>query len=323
MSTSITSRQAIWDRDIDDEPFHALGRPQGEAMAVPGWHESAKGNNTAYFAVPYVPSNWFSVSESDLSAAMGYLNRFFSPGRTEQVESSMESQLVSSRDQTNSTHFRPAIEYIAETVKGRRTGPYVPVDMFPIARSPANRVIRWFAGDVWVGVADPASAPSPRRLTFVNESQFFPTEYPMDERLDHIFWEAQWEQFETGMDSKFSENLQQLYSIDPYMVLQSLIDRTTGDEAGPEVLAEMFTWISRQEALAGLRLSIVDLLSQGLRNSSALVRDAAALGLAFFDENTAKDYIKQAIENEQVPELRRDLQDLVRSLETLIRDGNT
>ena len=365
MSTSITSRQAPW--DIDDEPFHALGRPQEEAMTASGRHETAKGNNTAYFAAPYVPSNWPSVSErlihksgsvtsfcqyqvnsrfsavsfgvnppeigenrpdfgmsptygsdseSDLSAAMDYLNRIFSPDRTKQVEPSMESQFVDFRDQTNTTHFHPAIEYIAEIVKGRRTVPYIPVDMFAIARSPANQVIRCFADDVWVGVSDPASTPSPRRLTFVNESQFFPIEDPMDERLDHIFWEAQWEQFETGMDSKLSENLQQLYRIDPYTVLQSLIDRTTGDEARPEVLAEMLTWISRQEAFAGLRLSIVDLLSRGVLNSSALVRDAAALGLAYFDGNIAKDYIKQAIKNEHVPELRRDLQDLVRSLET-------
>ena len=155
-------------------------------------------------------------------------------------------------------------------------------------------------------------------LTSVNDSLSYLSEpfIPawVEEELDLLFSDACEEEFEAGMESQFSRGLQQLFTHNPNEVLQSLKARLEDNKANPEVLAEALGWVSRQEALT-LRNEIINLLSAGLNNTSPLVRDAAALGLACFDENVAISYLKQAIEKEDVPELREDLEELVQSLE--------
>ena len=136
----------------------------------------------------------------------------------------------------------------------------------------------------------------------------------VETQLDRLFSAAHEEQFETGVDSRFSKGLEQLYVHAPSAVLKSLIDRLVGRQASPQVLAEMLEWVSRQEQAS--RNDIVKLLSIGLCNASPLVRDAAALSLAYFDGNTAIPYLNQAIQKENVPELQMDLRALVHSLET-------
>ena len=137
----------------------------------------------------------------------------------------------------------------------------------------------------------------------------------VETQLNRLFSVAQEEQFEAGMESRFSRSLQQLHARDPSAVLQSLRARLLSNNTGPEVLAEGLQWASRQEKPT-LRGRIIDLLSTGLNNESPLVRDAAALGLAYLDEDTAIGYLKQAIEREPVPELHTDLESLIHSLET-------
>ena len=141
------------------------------------------------------------------------------------------------------------------------------------------------------------------------------TSTQVEAHLNRLFSTAHEEQFEAGMESRFSRVLQQLYARDPNAVLQSLRAKLIGNNAGPEVLAEMLQWTSRQEE-STLRDLVVNLLSTGLNNTSPLVRDAAALGLACLDEDTAIGYLKRAIEKERVTELHKDLEDLVHSLET-------
>lgn len=153
-------------------------------------------------------------------------------------------------------------------------------------------------------------------LPSINESWFWSVEPPVEEALQQYFSTAHEEQFETGRESQFARSLQQLlHSTDPNKMLQLLRTKLEEKKASPEVLAEMLTWISRQDEI-GLRDVIVDILSLGLSNAYPLVRDAAASGFAYFDEIIAINHLRRAIEEEDVPELRTDLEDLVRSLET-------
>ena len=146
----------------------------------------------------------------------------------------------------------------------------------------------------------------PSTDTFINAQ--------VETQLDRLFFAAHEEQFETGVESRFSKGLEQLYAHASDAVLQSLRNRLVGGRASPQVLAEMLEWVSRQEQAS--RNNIVNLLSTGLGNASPLVRDAAALSLAYFDGNAAIPYLKQAIQKENVPELQTDLRALVLSLET-------
>ena len=134
-------------------------------------------------------------------------------------------------------------------------------------------------------------------------------------RLARLCSAAQEEQFEAGVESRFSRGLQQLCAYDPTAVLQALRGRLMDSDTSSEVLAEILQWASRQEADA-IRALVVDLLSTGLHHTSSLVRDAAALGLAYLDEGAAVSHLSQALARETVPELRGDLEDLLISLET-------
>ena len=138
----------------------------------------------------------------------------------------------------------------------------------------------------------------------------------VEERLDRLCLAARDEQFEAGVESQFSRALQRLlWAYHPTAVLRSLRARLVNDDAGPEVLSEILQWASRQEAGA-IRTHVIDLVAAGLHHASALVRDAAALALACLDERAAVAHLRQALEREAVPELREDLEDLIRSLES-------
>ena len=136
----------------------------------------------------------------------------------------------------------------------------------------------------------------------------------VEEQLEQLISSAHEEQFEVGTDSRFARALQQLCERDPVTVLQSLRERLMGGEAGSDVLGEVLRWASRLEG-STIRTLVVELISTGLYHPSSLVRDAAALSFACFDEARAIVHLQQALEREQVPELRKDLEDLIRSLE--------
>lgn len=137
----------------------------------------------------------------------------------------------------------------------------------------------------------------------------------VEEHLDYLCMIAYDEPFEAGIESQFSKDLQRLCMYNPNAVLQSLRTRLMDNSTNPSVSAEILQWASRQEATA-IRTLVVDLLSAGLRHPSSLVRDVAASGLAYLDEDAAIIYLRQALEREDIPELREDLEDLIRSLET-------
>ena len=143
----------------------------------------------------------------------------------------------------------------------------------------------------------------------------FPIPRQVEEQLDRLCSAALDEQFEVGVESRFSRELQRLCAYHPIAILQSLRVRLIHGSTNPEVLSEILQWASRQEASA-MRSLVIGLLSAGLDHPSSLVRDAAATALAYLDERAAVSHLRQALERETVPELREDLEDLIRSLES-------
>lgn len=133
-------------------------------------------------------------------------------------------------------------------------------------------------------------------------------------QLEQLFTDARDELFEVGIESQFSKGLQKLCSYDPTTVLQYLRMRLINNDANSEVFAEVLRWASHQKAKA-IRDYVIDLLSVGLLNSSSIVRDSAALSLAYLEKTGAVAQLQQAFEREKVMELQKDLEDLIRSLE--------
>ena len=174
-------------------------------------------------------------------------------------------------------------------------------------------------GDTFITFVDAVTLETmERNAGFVSINESFPnfsTSRQVEEQLDRLCLAALDEQFEVGVESRFSGELQRLCAYHPIGVLRSPRARLLDGGASPEVLSEILQWASRQEAGA-IRPIVVDLLSTELHHESSLVRDAAASALACLDERAAVSHLRQAIERETAPELRGDLEDLVRSLES-------
>ena len=138
--------------------------------------------------------------------------------------------------------------------------------------------------------------------------------HEIERQLEQLFTDARDELFEVGIESQFSKGLQKLCTYDPTTVFQYIRTRLIVNDTNSEAFAEILRWASHQDARA-IRDHVADLLSVGLLNSSSLVRDAAALSLAYLEKTAAVAQLQQALEREKVPELQKDLEDLIRSLE--------
>lgn len=163
--------------------------------------------------------------------------------------------------------------------------------------------IDWKPGDT--GISRNLEAASTTANTDGERNPF------IEKQLHWLFASARDEQFETGMDSLFSAGLQRLNDQHPFTVLRLLKSRLTTLNENPEVLAEMLRWAAHQEALV-LRHSVLALLVEGLYHTSSLVRDAAALGLAWLGGDEVVVPLQRAVERETVPELKDDLEELIR-----------
>ncbi len=124
--------------------------------------------------------------------------------------------------------------------------------------------------------------------------------------------------FEDGMESDFSRELGEL--IRRY-------GNKTVDSLGILILSEQASGEEAEEALRWLG-DIDDpptnerrrwLLEQSLRCSSRYVRDGAALGLSSLNDSRSLPLLKEAVEREEIRELREDLQKIVMELEKTVQ----
>ncbi len=135
----------------------------------------------------------------------------------------------------------------------------------------------------------------------------------LESRLEDVFIAASEERFQVGMDSRFSQKLDELCLVNPDFSLQSLMRRMATSSCDPQVIVEVLEWASRQRGTLGHEVS--ELFKDGLSHSSPLVRDTAALSFADFDEEEALIHLRRALQIENVSELRMDLEALIQSLE--------
>jgi len=134
-------------------------------------------------------------------------------------------------------------------------------------------------------------------------------------QIESIFWEAKRENFEDGMESKFSQNLFSFirkYSQDAVESITSLI---VYEKVNPEVAGEALRWIGRIEHpdSYGFRRW---LLERSIILPSAHVRDGALLGIASMDDKHAIKYLKDAIDKEECNDLKEDMIQVLEQLES-------
>lgn len=140
----------------------------------------------------------------------------------------------------------------------------------------------------------------------------------LDQKMIALFEAAKEQNFEDGMEGEFSKALISLikeYGVD---AIEALAHFIIEEKVNPEVASEALRWLGQIDHPVSYRRRLW-LLERSLRCSSARVRDGAALGLAFLDDPHAIPYLKQAIQQEQVSELRVDMEQVLAQLESTHR----
>ena len=129
-----------------------------------------------------------------------------------------------------------------------------------------------------------------------------------------VFRRAQDEHFEDGMESTFSRRLECLIENFGDLAVTIIAQLILREVVSSEVASEALRWIGLVDHPA-TRIYRLWLLREALKCSSSRVRDGAILGISFMDDPSAIESLVEAIEREKGPELRQDMQQVLRQLE--------
>lgn len=140
----------------------------------------------------------------------------------------------------------------------------------------------------------------------------------IEQRVCTIFADAEEQVFEDGIESDFSRELLALISLYGRVAIDPIVRLIISESANKEIAAEALRAIGRIRQSSTHRDRLW-LLEHGLYSSSARVRDGATLGLAYLDDPVAVIPLKLAIEREQIPELREDMQQVLDQLGETVR----
>ena len=136
----------------------------------------------------------------------------------------------------------------------------------------------------------------------------------VEKTINRLFESAEEQYFEDGMESDFSRELVSLVEKYGNLAMSEISYLITCSRVDEEVAREALRWLGRIDDASthGWRLWV---LEKSLSSKSPVVRDGAALGLVYMGDAHAMQYIKKAIEQETIAELRYDLQGALKELE--------
>lgn len=125
---------------------------------------------------------------------------------------------------------------------------------------------------------------------------------------------AKEETFESGVESNFSRELFSLISEYGNIAIEVLANLITTNNIDEEVASEVLLSLGRVDHLASYSFRLW-LLERSLSLPSLMVRDSAALGLAYLDDPHSIPYLKAAIEREECKEVLRVMKKVLIQLE--------
>lgn len=137
----------------------------------------------------------------------------------------------------------------------------------------------------------------------------------LSEELRAIFEVGREYFFEDGIGSEFSERLIALirkYGDDALMELAYLV---LYEKVNAEVASEALRWLGYMKHPPSYHHRQW-LLEASLQSLSPRIRDGALLGLAYLDDPHAIPYLKHTMSQEQVEELRHDMEQLLAEFES-------
>jgi hypothetical protein len=139
-------------------------------------------------------------------------------------------------------------------------------------------------------------------------------------QLHELFSAAKEEVFESGMETSFSRKLLDLINQYNVAAMNAITDFILSGTMNAEIAAETLRWLGLMESdvCYGQRRW---LLARCLRHSSERVRDAASLGLSYIDDSWAIPYLENAIRDEQIPELKHDMEQVLDQLKNTLENS--
>jgi hypothetical protein len=125
--------------------------------------------------------------------------------------------------------------------------------------------------------------------------------------------------FEDGMKSAFSSGLITFIKRYGNVAVEALADSIASYKVNLEIASEALRWVGQIENDATHQQRL-RLLEHSLSSSSARIRDAASLGLAFMDDPHAIPYLEQAFDKEEIDLLRDNLLQVLEQLHPCVSD---
>ena len=139
-------------------------------------------------------------------------------------------------------------------------------------------------------------------------------------RLDSILEEVRNEIVEDGMNNTITAMLPQLVANHYRSVLPAIAALTDGHRTSAAVTAELLKEVGRLRDAAS-HFERRWLLEHALSSPNPAARDGASVGLAWLRDPAAAPSVRAAVENERVPQIRTDLEEVLRLLSQPNDDG--
>lgn len=138
------------------------------------------------------------------------------------------------------------------------------------------------------------------RVSNTQELQAKHSIYDLFESYAHV-------EFEDGMDNGFVDELTDLIIKYGRKAVYAIVDIVAGKVAKPQLISEALRWLGLIKHPASYKERLY-LLEVSLRSPSRWIRDGAALGLASLNDINAIPYLREAIDREQILDLRKDME---------------
>lgn len=135
----------------------------------------------------------------------------------------------------------------------------------------------------------------------------------LTDMLRDLLHKANYEVFEDGMDSNFSNNLNRIIQDHGVTVIDALEAMIYAEDVNQEVAVEALISAGRMDdrATQHARLSM---LERALESSNVCIRDAASIGIGAMDDPAAIGSLQKAIDREQCGLLLQNLMDTLEQL---------
>jgi hypothetical protein len=177
---------------------------------------------------------------------------------------------------------------------------------------PSSASVPAYASPYWNPNYSPADTgigqPSDSGTMPVDDgSQIAPQYSSLVPLLTQAFREAEYQEFEDGMDSEFSTELNSLVQGHGELAVRAIDDIIRSGNFGAGVIAEALKQIGAifHEPTREARLA---LLLRQLKDDDPRVRDGASLGIADIDDPNAINDVREALTRERYPLLSTNLQ---------------